>query len=305
MGLSTFDAYKHLEAEGAIPLEGERLAALQRCLAAILDDILAVVSETGARLILGGGSALGAARHRGFIPWDDDLDVNIPRSDWPRFRDALMARFGGKYAIYEPGVPKGYGLCFPRIRLCGTSFVTREDLVAPPPCCGVFVDVFFSENVPDNPLLRLLHGWGSLAFGFLYSCRKAFAERRWQRRWGLNGMAFRVKRMIGFFVAFASLGFWTRLWDRWNGLCRNEKSRLVTYPVGRRHYFGEIAPREELEPGEEMRLFEGRRCPCAARLETYMRRLYGPDYMTPPPEGKRERHVVFEPLRLEVSKRAE
>ena len=305
MGLSTFDAYKHLEAEGAIPLEGERLVALQRCLAAILDDILAVVSETGARLILGGGSALGAARHRGFIPWDDDLDVNIPRSDWPRFRDAFMARFGGKYAIYEPGVPKGYGLCFPRIRLCGTSFVTREDLVAPPPCCGVFVDVFFSENVPDNPLLRLLHGWGSLAFGFLYSCRKAFAERRWQRRWGLNGMAFRVKRMIGFFVAFASLGFWTRLWDRWNGLCRNEKSRLVTYPVGRRHYFGEIAPREELEPGEEMRLFEGRRCPCAARLEAYMRRLYGPDYMTPPPEGKRERHVVFEPLRLEVSKRAE
>ena len=305
MGLSTFDAYKHLEAEGAIPLEGERLVALQSRLAAILDDILSVVSETGARLILGGGSALGAARHRGFIPWDDDLDVNIPRSDWPRFRDAFMARFGGKYAIYEPGSPRGYGLCFPRIRLCGTSFVTREDLVAPPPCCGVFVDVFFSENVPDNPLRRLLHGWGSLALGLLYSSRKAFAERKWQRRWGLNGMAFRVKRTIGFFVAFASLGFWTRLWDWWNGLCRNEKSRLVTYPVGRRHYFGEIALRDELEPGGEMRMFEGRKCPCAAGLETYMKRLYGPDYMTPPPEDRRERHVVFEPLRLEVSESAE
>ena len=61
MGLSTFDAYKHLEAEGAVPLEGERLAALQKRLLSMLDDILAAVAETGARLILGGGSALGAA----------------------------------------------------------------------------------------------------------------------------------------------------------------------------------------------------------------------------------------------------
>ena len=103
MGLSTFDAFKHLKAEGAIPLEGERLVALQRRLVSILDDILAVAQETGARLVLGGGTALGAVRHKGFIPWDDDLDVNMPRADWPRFRDAFMARFGEKYALFEPG----------------------------------------------------------------------------------------------------------------------------------------------------------------------------------------------------------
>ena len=297
MGLSTFDAFKHLNAGDAVPLEGERLASLQRCLTSILDDILAVARDTGTRLILGGGTALGAARHRGFIPWDDDLDVNMPRADWPRFRDAFMARFGEKYAIFEPGAPKSYGLCFPRIRLRGTSFVTREDLVNPPACPGVFVDVFLSESAPDNPVLRRLHGLGSLALGFLYSCRKAFAERRWHRKWGLKGGAFRVKRIAGFFVAFASLGFWTRLWDWWNGLCRNESSRFVTYPVGRRHYFGELAPRAGLMPGEALD-FEGRKCPCAASMKDYMTRLYGPDYMTPPPEEKRESHVVFRPFFL-------
>lgn len=298
MGLSTFDAYKHLKAEGAIPLDGERLALLQRRLGSILDDILSVACETGSRLILGGGSALGAARHKGFIPWDDDLDVNMPRADWPRFRAAFEARFGGKYVIYEPGEPKGYGLCFPRIRLTGTSFVSREDLSNPPPCAGVFVDVFLSENVPDGLVLRTLHGYGSLAIGFLYSCRKALAERKWHLEWGLNGGAFRLKRAIGLATAFASLGLWTRLWDWWNGLCRNESSRFVTYPVGRRHYFGELAPRQELMPGAVVD-FEGRPCPCASGLAAYMTRLYGPDYMTPPPPEKRERHVVFRPFFLD------
>ena len=298
MGLSTFDAYKHLKAEGSVPLEGERLVALQRCLASILDDILVVARETGVRLILGGGSALGAVRHGGFIPWDDDLDINMPRTDWSRFRAAFVSRFGGKYVIYEPGAPKGYGLCFPRIRLVGTSFVTREDLSDPPPCAGVFVDVFFSENVPDNPVFRRLHGGGSLELGFLYSCRKAFAERRWQRAWGLKGAAFRIKRALGFFIAFLSLGAWTRLWDWWNGLCRNTSSRFVTYPVGRRHYFGELARRPDLMPGRSM-VFEGRPCPCASGLSAYMTRLYGVDYMTPPPETDRERHIVFRPFFLD------
>jgi len=297
-GLSTFDAYKRLKDDEAIALEGDRLAGLQRRLASILDDILVVANETGARLILGGGTALGAVRHHGFIPWDDDLDVNMPRSDWAEFRKAFLSRFGGKYAVYEPGHPADYNLCFPRIRQFGTSFVTREDLVCPPPCTGVFVDVFLSENVPDNPVLRRLHGAGSLALGFLYSCRKAFSERKWHRRWGLGGGAFRIKRAIGIAASVMSVGRWTRLWDWWNGICRSESTRLVTYPVGRRHYFGELSPREELMPGEK-REFEGRKCPCAAGLESYMQRLYGPDYMTPPPPENRERHVVFRPFFLD------
>ena len=297
MGLSTFDAFKRLETVAAIPLADEDLRRLQDCLLTILNDILSVCREEGIVWSLGGGSVLGAVRHQGFIPWDDDLDVNMPRSEWRRFRTAFLARFGEKYAIYEPGSPANYPLAFPRIRLRGTRVVTREDLQVPNVEPGAFVDVFMLENTFDNPLLRRLHGLGSLLLGFCYSCRKQFHERRLLRRWGLNGCAFRLKRLIGLPLAVLSLGVWTRLWDEWNRLCGNDRSRFVTFPVGRRHFFGELALRSELtemRPGE----FRGRTVNLPKGTERYLTRLYGSGYMTPPPESARERHVVFEPLVL-------
>ena len=292
MTLSTFDAFKRLAVADAIPLEGERLRDLQKCLPTILDDIVAVCTAENVRWTLGGGSVLGAIRHHGFIPWDDDLDLNMPRGEWTRFRKAFLARFGEKYAIYEPGSPAGYPLAFPRIRLRGSRVVTREDLLLPDIEPGAFIDVFMLENTFDNALLRGLHGVGSLLLGFCYSCRKQFAERKMLRRWRVNGAAFRVKRLLGFPLAVLSLGRWTRLWDRWNRLCGNGASRLVTFPVGRRHFFGELALRTELgesAAGE----FEGRKVNVPKGAAAYMTRLYGPGYMTPPPESARERHVVF------------
>lgn len=295
MTLSTFEAFKRMKADGARELSPAEVRALQRTLAGILDDVMSVCDTENIEWTLGGGSALGALRHGGFIPWDDDLDINMPRGEWPRFRAAFTARFGDKYAVYEPGAPKDYPLAFPRLRLRGTRVVTREDLLQPGLEHGAFVDVFLLENTFDNGARRTLHGAGSLLLGFLYSCRKQFAERRLLRAWGMNGAGFRLKRAVGGCLAFASVGFWTRLWDRWNRACRNGASRFVTFPVGRRHFFGELAARADMA-GTREAAFEGRRARVPAALEAYLTRLYGADYATPPPAAARERHIVFEPF---------
>ena len=84
------------------------LKDIQKELIVLLTEIDEICRKHDIPYYLSGGTLLGALRHEGFIPWDDDLDVNMPREDWPRFRESFRARFGGKYVIFEPGTPPGY-----------------------------------------------------------------------------------------------------------------------------------------------------------------------------------------------------
>ena len=296
MNLSTVGAFKRLpEQEGVIRVEGELLKSLQRVLCDMLSDIARVCEAEHIDYVLGGGTCLGAIRHHGFIPWDDDVDINMTREGYRRLRTALLSAYPGKYVIQDPQDTEGYELGFPRVRLCNTVLRSREDFDDGE--CGVYVDIFLIEDVPDNAIARKLHGFGSLALGFGLSCRRFYEHAAAYLKLAGNdeeiGQVFRRKISLGRLCAFASPKAWTRAWDRWNGLWHAPGSTYVSMPVGRKHYFGETYRRSDILPGD-LADFEELEVRVPRNAEAYLAQLYGPDYMQLPPESDRETHVVYE-----------
>lgn len=305
MSLSTLEVFKHIQPEGAVVLTDEQLLDLQKTLNGILRDIISVCAKHHLRYFLGGGSALGAIRHHGFIPWDDDIDINMPREDHDRFVQVFRQEFGTKYWVHTPEETAGYGLLLSRVLLKGTSVRTREDFHNPE--CGAFIDIFVIENTYNNAFLRNIHGFGCMAFGFAQSCRKFFRDRKALMELAKTAegdadrrkeyiRTFRTKIVLGALLSFASLDTWIRWSDRWYSRCHDGSSRYVTIPAGRGHFYGELYRREDICEGipvqyDDMKVFVSK------GYDLYLKRLYG-DYRKIPEEADREKHVFFAPFYL-------
>lgn len=311
MKLSTIEAFKHLRSRDAIVLTDVQLKELQQTLNGMLSDIVDVCEQYGIRYNLGGGTALGAVRHGGFIPWDDDVDINMPRADHDRFVEIFAREYGDRYWVHTAKTTKNYGLLLSRVLLKGTCVKTREDFWNAE--CGCFVDIFPIENTYNNPVRRKLHGFGCMALGFAQSCRKFYRDREPLMRLVENGengaqdeelkKVFQTKIRIGRCLSFLSLDQWTRLADRWYGKCRDEHSIYVSVPSGKKHFFGELYRREDFVRTKPV-LYEGRPMQVAADADGYLTRLYG-SWKKIPKKKEQEKHVYFAPFYLNAQERAQ
>lgn len=294
--LSTVGVFKNMRTDDSrfIHLEGELLRRYQLAVLRIAEDIIAVCEKEQVRYHLGGGSCLGAVRHGGFIPWDDDMDVNMLADDYPRFREAFLRTYGEKYAVCDERTP-GYMVSSVQIRLRGSVARGRNDPDGGE--MGFSVDIFLMENVFDNKLLRTLHGVLCMGAGFALSCRAFYSNRALMRALAAENPeargVFRLKIGLGRLLSFLPADAWMRATVRCYGLCRNGQSKYVSFPSGRGHYFKETYPRENMVNTVRMP-FEGHQWCVPEDYDGYLRNLYGPDYMTPPSGAEQESHILLE-----------
>ena len=293
MGIATLIKSAQLSSPELCVLTDDQLQKLQRLLVEMTGDFAAICGEYGFNWLLCGGSVLGAIRHGGFIPWDDDMDLCMPRADFEKFKDVFPGRFSNKYELKLPGDP-GYLYHFPKIYRKNTLAQNIQSAPDADEC--ICLDIFILENASDSRLARTAHGF--LCTGLLLIDSLMRMERCKNNLLKYGGSnpalcsAVKKRALFAACFSFLTLEQWLKLSDRIFALCRNKNSRLTVIPSGNGHYFGELYQRRHLMPPKQA-AFGDAQFFIPATPEHYLKIRYGDGYRNIPPAEDRERHAYI------------
>jgi lipopolysaccharide cholinephosphotransferase len=269
-------------------LSCEENRLLKKCLLSIYQDVESVCDKYNLCIMLGGGSALGAVRHQGFIPWDDDLDALMPRKDYDTLIEVFEQELGQKYSLSVPRTDHASELLFMTIEKKNTliDYIDSEESVN-----GIKIDIFPIENTPDNKLIRIIKGCIADIFRltiaslrFYQNKKKVFKDSFMKTN--KTKLHYYIRYFIGMILSIFPRKY---LYDKYDVFVSSSKgTRYCNIPTGRKYYRGEIFLRNTFFPPVEA-LFEGIKVYVPHDVDTYLSKLYG-DYMQIPPIEKRERH---------------
>ncbi len=245
---------------------------LKTLLLEIVDDFDKVCRMHGLRYFLIGGSMLGAVRHKGIIPWDDDIDIGMPRYYYEKFKAIAQSGLNKKFIFVFNGIDKEYHYFFGKIYHQETTLVEFED---PFYLAGVFVDIFPLDGMPSSRLIQKIHFsryrmWNRLS--------KIAAVSDKNRNFGVKSITRRVLRRI------FPLSFCLKRCEVVAKGYTFEESQYVAN-LGGAWGEREVTLKTNFSEGVDME-FEGRLLQIPVGYSNILTEVYG-DYMKLPPEEKR------------------
>ena len=275
-------------------LTDDESKALKQALLAMYVDIARLCEAHNLTVMLCGGSCLGAIRHKGFIPWDDDLDLLMPRRDYEQLIRLLeQGALGENYEFNTPNSKTDAKNVFLKIYRRNTLNV---DIYSDTPAFpqGIAIDVFALDAVPRTRFGQYVKGLiaNGLQFASIVVLYAQYPSEHLREFMSLDRdmlRRYRFKCMLGRILGIIPHSKWVWWFDRFVVCDRDDRQWGI--PTGRKYYNGEIFPREVYVPAAEAE-FEGMKVHIPNQFDPYLRNLYK-DYMQLPPEDKRERHFCI------------
>lgn len=261
----------------------EYLQELHKTEIEILDEIVRICEDQNLDYFLTGGTLLGAVRHKGFIPWDDDLDIVMPRESFDRFIQlCLEGVLDERYYLHSIQTDKEYWLIFPKIRKKNTIFDEKNISHLDVPK-GIYVDVFPLDDAKEED-----------------TCGKRFRTKLIKN---ISGIIYYKKKipvlstkqkMVYKLLAWLPIVWLTKVQ---NILMQWENRKNYGYFVNYGSNYNTIKqtmPKDVYYPACKLE-FEGKLYRCPANWDYVLQRIYGPNYMQLPSVEKR---ITHKPVRI-------
>ena len=241
----------------------------------IMQDIHDFCEKNGLRYYLAFGTMIGAIRHKGFIPWDDDIDLWMPRPDYEKFMHMYNHPY---YRVMSMYTDKDYPLEFMKVH----DTRTRVEEEGGDGKWGVFVDIFPFEGIPNEKIWRR-------RFKKVIAIRHLIANRRFTWKYKVSeGHSLSKKAAIVIAKCirpFVNLNCLLRWQDRTiKKYDFNECDYMCDYTASPSKYPPFIVPKEKILDRVLMD-FEGRKYYGPKEYDFFLTLLYG-DYMKLPPKEK-------------------
>lgn len=273
-------------------MDERTLRRVQNNILTIAEEIKRVCEENGINYFLVGGTLIGAVRHGGFIPWDDDLDIGMVRSDYEKFVALAPQKLSKEFMLQTWDTDEEYFNAFAKVRMNGTVFREMND-TKKRTNQGFFVDVFPYDNLPDNMTQRKRFSRRIMMYRYIMQMKGGL--RPWKNKTKLIDKIivyisrFPFKMLALIMCRKRMILKYTKLMNKYNDevtscVCQESGgARFGKYPILREY----ISSFQSLE-------FENTSFMCPSEYDKFLRGIYG-DYMKlPPKEEQRSTHGIVE-----------